>query len=103
MIKEDERSIVKQKIESCESEIRRLEKAKKDAWDSIKDFRVSSNQADEVYKRMIIMNSQLKSMKTNKRKLEKKLNEIRTDSHTVTVRPRSNTIGQLDSPEGYQD
>lgn len=71
--KEDQRAIIQQKIDSCTSEIERLELEKKEAWDSIKDFRVSANTADAVYARMTRITSQIKRMKTDRKKLQKKL------------------------------
>lgn len=71
--KEDKRSRTQQKIDSIIQEIEDLELKKKEAWDSIKDFTVSANKADEVYARMARMTSAINRLNGERKKLEKQL------------------------------
>jgi predicted RNase H-like nuclease (RuvC/YqgF family) len=72
--KENKESLLRQKVESAKNEIERLKLEKKEAWDEIKDFRVSAEKADANYKRMVNITRDITKMETFIKRTNKQLN-----------------------------
>ena len=70
---ESKENIIRQKIQAAKDEIDRLTLEKQEAWNEIKDFRVSANKADQNYKRMSNMTLDIKKLNTEIKRLQKRL------------------------------
>lgn len=72
----DQRPILKRRIESISSTITRLEKSIADEWNAIKDFTVSYGTAESAGKRIEQMRKDVSKFKTERRKIERTLEKL---------------------------